>query len=501
MQEEIDALQANNTWRLVERPPRRTIVIGKWVFRHKLRADGSLERYKARWVVRGFTQKPGIDYTETFSPIVKPASIRTILTLAVSRSWPVHQLDVKNAFLHGFLDEQVYCYQPAGFIDQEHPGLVCKLERSLYGLKQAPRAWFHRFTDVTRTIGFRPTRSDVSLFVLRHGSAMAYLLLYVDDIILTASTDVLLQSIITKLQSALAIKDLGPVHYFLGIQVQRSASGFFLSQEKYAEDLLDRAGMLQCKPASTPIDTSPKVDAADGDPVPDASEFRSLAGGLQYLTMTRPDLAHAVQQVCLHMHDPRLSHLALLKRVLRYVRGTTSFGIELHASPSVEVHAYSDADWAGCPDTRRSTSGFCVYLGDSLISWSSKRQPTVSRSSAEAEYRGVANAVAECVWLRQLLLELGCSIDKATIVYCDNISAVYMATNPVHHKRTKHIELDIHFVRERVAFGEFRVLHVPTDQQFADVMTKGLSTKVFEQFRSSLCVRPRSDVQTAGGCW
>jgi len=220
MQEEIDALQANNTWRLVEWPLGRTIVIGKWVFRHKLRADGSLERYTARWVVRGFTQKPGIDYTETFSPVVKPASIRTILTLAVSQSWPVHQLDVKNAFLHGFLDEQVYCYQPAGFIDQEHPGLVCKLERSLYGLKQAPRAWFHRFTDVAHIIGFTPTRSDVSLFVLRQGSAMAYLLLYVDDIILTASTDVLLQSIIAKLKSALAIKDLGPVHYFLGIQVQ-----------------------------------------------------------------------------------------------------------------------------------------------------------------------------------------------------------------------------------------------------------------------------------------
>ncbi|WVZ66178.1 hypothetical protein U9M48_015440 [Paspalum notatum var. saurae] len=501
MQEEITALQENHTWELVPWPHHQHIVTGKWVFRHKLRADGSLERYKARWVVRGFTQRPGIDFSETFSPVVKPASIRSVLTIAASRSWPVHQLDVKNAFLHGFLDEQVYCLQPAGFVDSTHPDYVCKLGRSLYGLKQAPRAWFQRFTAVARDIGFLSTRSDVSLFVLRRGSDTAFLLLYVDDILLTASTTPLLKAIVTKLQNALAIKDLGPVHYFLGIQVTRTAAGFILSQQKYAEELLERANMSKCKPVSTPIDTSGKPAADDSPPVSDPMEYRSLAGGLQYLTMTRPDIAHAVQQICLHMHDPRHSHLALLKRTLRYVRGTSHLGLHLYSSSDTDIRAYSDADWAGCPDTRRSTSGFCVYLGDSLVSWSSKRQPTVSRSSAEAEYRGVANAVAECVWLRQLLLELGCTINKATIVYCDNVSAVYMAANPVHHKRTKHIELDIHFVRERVALGEFRVLHVPTDQQFADVMTKGLPTKVFETFRDSLCVRASKNAQTAGGCW
>ncbi|WVZ77788.1 hypothetical protein U9M48_025612, partial [Paspalum notatum var. saurae] len=296
---------------------------------------------------------------------------------------------------------------------------------------------------------------------------MSLFLSYVVDQTLpffSSSTTPLLKAIVTKLQNALAIKDLGPVHYFLGIQ-------------KYAEELLERANMSKCKPVSTPIDTSGKPAADDSPPVSDPMEYRSLAGGLQYLTMTRPDIAHAVQQICLHMHDPRHSHLALLKRTLRYVRGTSHLGLHLYSSSDTDIRAYSDADWAGCPDTRRSTSGFCVYLGDSLVSWSSKRQPTVSRSSAEAEYRGVANAVAECVWLRQLLLELGCTINKATIVYRDNVSAVYMAANPVHHKRTKHIELDIHFVRERVALGEFRVLHVPTDQQFADVMTKGLPTK------------------------
>ena len=198
------------------------------------------------------------------------------------------------------------------------------------------------------------------------------------------------------------------------------------------------------------------------------------------------------------MHAPCDTHWALVKRILRHIRGTTAMGLTPTASPDTSLVAYSDADWAGCPDTRRSTSGYCVYLGPSLIPWSSKRQPTVSRSSAEAEYWAVANAVAECSWLRQLLQELLCEVTKATLVYSDNVSAVYLAANPVHHRRTKHIELDIHFVREHVALGRVRVLHVPTDQQFADVMTKGLPTSTFEGFRSSLCVT--GDASTAGEC-
>jgi hypothetical protein len=254
-------------------------------------------------------------------------------------------------------------------------------------------------------------------------------------------------------------------------------------------ELLDRAGMSECKPCLTPVDTNPKVAAADGVPVTDASDFRSLAGALQWLTFTRPDIAYAVQQVCLHMHDPREPHLAALKRILRYIRGTLDLGLLLQPSTATDLVVYTDADWAGCPDTRRSTSGYAVFLGDNLISWSSKRQNTVSRSSAEAEYRAVANGVAEATWLRQLLLELHTPLRRATLVYCDNISAVYMTSNPVQHQRTKHIEIDLHFVGERVAVGDLHVLHVPTTSQYADIFTKGLPTSVFTEFRTSLNVR------------
>jgi len=394
MQAEYDALIANNTWTLVPRPPGVNLVTGKWIFRHKLHTDGSLDRYKARWVLRGFTQRPGIDYDETFSPVVKPATIRVVLSMALSQDWPIHQLDVKNAFLHGTLTETVYCIQPAGFVDSSRPEFVCRLNKSLYGLKQAPRAWHNRFASHILSLGFVEAKSDTSLFILRRGSATALLLLYVDDIVLTASSDSLLRQIIGALQHEFAMTDMGPLHHFLGISVTRSTGGLFLSQRQYSQDILERAGMSECKPCSTPVDVHSKL-SADGPPVADSTQYRSLAGALQYLTFTRPDIAFAIQQVCLYMHDPREPHLAALKRILRYLRGTLSLGLTMRRSSPTELIVYTDADWAGCSDTRRSTSGYAVFLGDNLVSWSFKRQHTVSRSSAEAEYRAVANGVAE----------------------------------------------------------------------------------------------------------
>lgn len=250
-------------------------------------------------------------------------------------------------------EEHVYCRQPTGFVDTSRPEHVCYLDKSLYGLKQAPRAWFQRFAVYVRSIGFVSSRADNSLFVLRRSNDTCYLLLYVDDIVLTASSPAFLEHVTQQLHAEFAMKDMGALHYFLGMQVTRSAHGFFLSQQRYATELLDRAGMLQCKPASTPVDTHGKLSSADGAPLEDPSAYRSMVGALQYLTMTRPDLAYPVQQACLQMHAPRDVHLAMVKRILRYVRGTTQLGLQLRASASTELIAYSDADWAGCLDTRR----------------------------------------------------------------------------------------------------------------------------------------------------
>ncbi|WVZ95211.1 hypothetical protein U9M48_041005, partial [Paspalum notatum var. saurae] len=458
MEVEYAALLANQTWDLVPRPPGGNVVTGKWIWTHKRQADGTLDRYKARWVLRGFTQRPSVDYDETFSPVVKPATVRTVLSLALSRSWPVHQLDVKNAFLHGTLTETVYCSQPACFVDPARPEIVCRLNKSLYGLKQAPWAWYSQFATFLVTLGFTEAKSDTSLFVYRHGDETAYLLLYVHDIVLTASSQHLLQQIITSLQQEFAMKDLGVLHHLLGVTVEPHPSGLLLHQRQYTLDILERAGMTDCNPCSTPVDTRAKLSEDAGPSVADPTDYRSLAGALQYLTFTRPDITYAVQQ-----------------RLLRYLRGTVDYGLLLHRSSSTELVVYTDADWVGCPDTRRSTSGYAVFLGGNNLvswSWSSKRQPVVSRSKAS--------------WLRQLLAELHSPLAKSTLVYCDNVSAVYLSTNPVQHQRTKHVEIDLHFVRDRVAIGDVRVLHVPTTSQFADIFTKGLPSATFSEFRSSL---------------
>ncbi|XP_071728348.1 uncharacterized mitochondrial protein AtMg00810-like [Rutidosis leptorrhynchoides] len=292
--------------------------------------------------------------------------------------------------------------------------------------------------------------------------------------------------------------DLVPMSYFLGIHATRTASDMFLSQRQYATEIIKRAGMATCHPCRTLVEPGAKL-TSHGPPVKDLTLYRSLAGALQYLTFTRPDISYAVQQIYLFMHDPREQHMHALKRIIRYIHGTTHLGLQLYASFPTNLVASTDADWAGCPTTRRSTSGYCVFLSNNLLSWSSKRQPPPSRSSAKAEYRGVGNVVAETCWIRNLLRELHCPLTSATLVYCDNVSSVYLSTNPVQHQLTKHIEIDIQFVRDLVAQGQVRVLHVPSRYQFADIFTKGLPYALFDEFRFSLSVRS-TPAATAGGC-
>ncbi|KAK9064710.1 hypothetical protein SSX86_016092 [Deinandra increscens subsp. villosa] len=297
MADEFNALIKNETWELVPRQDNMHVIRSLWLFKHKFHSNGTLERYKARLVCDGRTQQVGTDCGETFSPVVKPATIRTVLSLALSQSWEINQLDVSNAFLHGNLNETVYMYQPMGFRHRDYPDHVCLLKKSLYGLKQAPRAWYQRFTDFVLTLGFLQSRCDNSLFILKQGCDTAYLLIYVDDIILTTSSESLRARLLQHLSAEFAMKDLGSLSYFLGISVTRNGDTMFLSQEKYAREIIERASMQTCNPVATPVDTNPKLSASTGPVFEDPTLFRSLAGALQYLTFTRPDITYAVQQV------------------------------------------------------------------------------------------------------------------------------------------------------------------------------------------------------------
>ena len=298
MKEEVNALHAQRTWSLVSLPANMNLVGCKWIFKVKRHSDGFIARHKARLVAKGFSQEPRLDYGETFSLVVKPITVRLVLTLAAHFNWSLRQLDVKNAFLYGILQEEVYMSQPSSFEDSNHPHLVCKLYKSLYGLKQAPRAWNDRFTQFLSSVGFETTYSDSSLFVKHVGPAIVVLLLYVDDIIITRSASGEIQQVISALTTEFDIKDLGFLHYFLGIQITRTATGLFLSQTKYVEDMLTKSKMVAAKPYDTPCLLYHRLLKKDGEPYSNPTLFRSIVGALQYLTFTRSDIAFSVHQVC-----------------------------------------------------------------------------------------------------------------------------------------------------------------------------------------------------------
>ncbi|CAM8893628.1 unnamed protein product [Rhodiola kirilowii] len=488
MEDEIKALRRTHTWTLVPNPPKTNVIGSKWIFRTKLRSDGSIDKHKARLVAHGFTQQFGVNYLDTFSPVVKPETVRLVLAIAVRHGWCLRQIDVSNAFLHGHLEEDVFMQQPPGFEDSLHPSHVCKLHRTIYGLKQSPRAWNARLSHTICKLGFAPSRADTSLFVFHGSGVTIFLLVYVDDIVIAGSCPDAISRIIQRLSAIFPIKDLGNLHYFLGLEVVYNSEGLILKQHKYAIDLLQRANMENCKPTSTPMSATEKLVRDSGQPLndKDVTKYRSMVGGLLYLTLTRPDISFAVNKVCQYVSKPTDDHWEAVKRILRYVKGTIDTGLKFRRSSLTRHSIFTDADWAGCSDDHRSTGGFTIFLGPNLISWSAKKQPTVSRSSTEAEYKALANGTAEATWIQSVLRELGVKQKQPPILWCDNLGATYVTANPVFHARTKHIEIDFHFVREKVAQGELEVRFISTKDQLADVFTKPATRQMLDRFRHNL---------------
>ncbi|KAH9762092.1 retrovirus-related pol polyprotein from transposon RE1 [Citrus sinensis] len=411
----------------------------------------------------------------------------------------LRQIDINNAFLNGHLTEEVYMQQPEGFIDSSRPNYVCKLHKALYGLKQAPRAWFDRLKLVLTTQwGFRNSISDTSLFFKRTQGHLRLVLVYVDDIIITGSSPQLVQHTIINFQSAFALKDLGALNYFLGVQVLYNKSGIHLSQSKYITDLLAKVHKQDSTPCSTPMLSRVAFTKADGEPFSDVTLYRSTIGALQYATLTRPEIAFSVNKLSQFLSSSTVTHWQACKRILRYLKGTVSLGLQFYNHGSLHVDCFSDADWAGDRDDRRSVAGYCVYMGPNLVSWCSKKQAVVSRSSAESEYQALAMAAAEVLWIRSLLTEIGLTLSSIPIIWCDNQSAAALASNPKFHSRTKHIELDVHFIREKVAAQCLKVQYISSSEQTADILTKALSYHPFLYLRDKLNLT--SSVELEGGC-
>ncbi|KAK8931089.1 hypothetical protein KSP39_PZI016659 [Platanthera zijinensis] len=367
--------------------------------------------------------------------------------------------------------------------------LVCHLRKFIYGFKQSPRAWFEKFSKVVCASGFTRSSADFSLFTRHRSTGTVIFLVYVDDILVTGIDTAGIQQIKEQLNSVFQTKDLGNLRYFLGLEVARRSDGLVLSQRKYCMDLLHDAGYSGCKPAETPMDANHKLSAHSSDSdklLTNPEYYRRLVGKLIYLTVTRPDISFAVGVVSWFMHAPRTSHLQAVERILRYLKIAPGQGLVYKPSTSLSLVAYSDADYAGSIDDRRSTTGFCTYFGGHLITWRSKKQTVIVRSSAEAEYRAMAVVVSELTWLEGLLGDLGVRLSYPTTLFCDSQATIHIAKNPVFHERTKHIEVDCHFIREKVQSKKIDLEHVPATDQVADILTKALSRPLYYQFLSKL---------------
>ena len=396
--DELRALHNNQTWELVKLPNGKKTVGCKWVFTVKFKADGLVERYKARLVAKGYTQTYGIDYQETFAPIAKINTIRILFSLVANFDWPLHQFDVKNAFLHGDLEEDVYMDIPPGVNVRDSK--VYKLKKPLYGLKQSPKAWFEKFTRSMVKHGYHQSQGDHTLF-MKHSSSgkVTILIVHVDDIIVIGDDSEEIKVLKQKLSEEFEIKDLGKLKYFLGIEVARSQKGIFISQRKYILDLLKEMGMSGCKPADTPIDPNVKLGIGDGESSDNRGQYQRLVRRLIYLSHTRPDIAFAVSLVSQFMHSPYEIHLEAVNRIIRYLKSSPGKGILYSKGNDLGVEAYTDSDWAGSIVDRRSTTGYCTFVGGNLVTWKSKKQMMVSRSSAEAKFRAMAQGICELLWI------------------------------------------------------------------------------------------------------
>ncbi|WZY94082.1 hypothetical protein YC2023_066411 [Brassica napus] len=488
--DERDAMIRNDTWYESELPRGKKAVSSRWIFTIKYLANGEIDRRKTRLVARGFTQTYGEDYIDTFAPVAKLHTIRIVLSIATNLEWDLWQMDVKNAFLQGELEDEVYMHPPPGLEHLVKPGNVLRLKKAIYGLKQSPRAWYRKLSTTLNGRGFRKSELDHTLFTLTGPSGSIVILVYVDDLIITGSDKAGIQATKEFLKSVFDIKDLGEMKYFLGIEICRSKEGLFMSQRKYTMDMLKETDVLGGKIAKTPLEEGYKVlregEVEENQLFEDAKLYRRMVGKLIYLTITRPDIYFAVNQVSQHMQAPKVHHWKMVDRILRYLSGSHGQGVWMGCNGSTEVVGYCDADWAGDRVDRRSTTGYCTFIGGNLVTWKSKKQKVISCSSAEAEYRAMLKLTNELVWIKGILKHLEIEQTTPMTMHCDNQAAIHIASNSVFHERTKHIEVDCHKVRQMIILGVILPCYTRSEDQLADVFTKAARLKTMESILSRL---------------
>lgn len=489
MHEEMTSLSENNTWTMVDLPRGRKAIDNRWVFRVKRKANGDIERFKARLVVRGFSQVRGIDYQETFSPVVKFTSVRLILAVAAAEKLILRQFDIKTAFLYGELEEEIYMEQPDGFKDSS--GKVCLLNKSLYGLKQASRCWNLKFTQFLKRFNLTVSSADSCVFIGSVFGRKIVLAIYIDDGLIAAQDEKDINSLLNELSEQFQFKS-GKLDSYLGLEVSETIDGsIHVNQAGYARRLLERFNMTECNPVATAADPHHSTNSnceISNDPI--TFPYREAVGGLMYLaTATRPDIAFAVNNASRHLENPKPCDCSAVKRIFKYIKGTIGFGIKFKPTLPISLSIYSDADYGGDLDTRRSTTGFVLMIGGGAISWCSQRQPTVALSTTESEYVAASQTLKELIWVNRLLREIVPSVNIVPHLNIDNQSAIKLIKNPEFHKRTKHIDIKYHFIREQYQKSVFEPIYVQSKDQIADIFTKPLPKESFARFRLMMGVQ------------
>lgn len=479
MQEEIDSLMKNEVWELVDRP-KQNIVTNRWVLKIKRKPDGQIERYKARLVARGFSQKYGIDYLETYAPVVNMASIRMLFAYAATNGMHLSQFDVKTAFLYGDLDEEVFMEQPEGF--SEENGKVCRLKRSLYGLKQSPRQWNKKFTQFLQDMDLQTSQNDGCIFYRNDRTLIVAI--YVDDGLILASNENDIVEVMTALEDRFEVHSVKATT-FLGFQIeQKGPNEILLHQDSYINTILKRFNMIDAKPVDAPITTS-KLSKDDG-PLDETVPYREAIGSLMYAAITtRIDIAYAVNKASRAVEKPTKSDWIAVKRIFRYLKGKEDYGIT-YKKDSTGIVAYCDSDFAGDEDTGRSTTGLVIMYAGGPVHWKSQRQKLITLSSTEAEFVSICSTIKEVVWHRKLALELDMITEEPTTVYCDNQSAIRIASNEKCVHRTRHMKVQASYPREQMELGEVDIKHIRTDKQLADMLTKPMSIQKFKTNNSQL---------------
>eukprot|EP00253_Pinus_taeda_P008388 PITA_08388 len=487
MEEEYNSLLENQTWDLVPLPSGRKLAQCKWVYRTNSAANGKITRRNARLVAKGFQQVHGIDYNETFAPVAKMDSKCLTLAIAAAQGWEVHQMDVKNAFLHEDLSEDIYMEQPHGFIQDS--SLVCRLKKSLYGLKQAPRDWYAKMDSFLLSQNFERCKYDLNVYMLRTHDSLLILVLYMDDRLITDSLASAIATVKRALHDTFLMTDMGPLHFFLGLEISQDATGIKLSQAKYARDLLERFRMIDCKPTPTPFLSGVRLEDGGDTPLVYNTLYRQLVGSLLYLAHSRPDLSYVVGAVSRYMQEPHELHWNVAKRILRYVQDTITFEIHYAASTALNLLGFIDSDWAVDNIDCKSTFGYSLSRGSGPICWSSKKQAAIALSSTEAEYKGVVNITIQALWLQHFLTELGIQFHHPIVIWCDNQSTLKFCRDPVQRQRKKHIEIHMHYIRDLVHDWVIDLQFCPSAEQTTDIFTKTFTEQKFCSLRDRLGVK------------